>query len=65
MSEVLTETIEVEGLTAAVDREARLSLGSDHVWPEDEATVTVHIEVEPVPAEEDGESLPPASPIGQ
>lgn len=64
LSEVLTETIEVEGLTAPVDREARLSLGSDHVWPEDEATVTVRIEVEPEPVEEEPEAPAEPAPVG-
>ena len=64
LSEVLTETIEVEGLSAPVDREARLSLGSDHVWPEDEATVSVRIEVAPIPVEETEEGASLDAPVG-
>jgi len=49
LSEVATETIGVDGLTAPVERVVRLSPGRDHVWPEKRDTVTVRIDVEPVP----------------
>lgn len=48
MRDVMTETIDVRGLTAPVDREARLVLGG-HVWTEQPKPVTVHIDIEPVP----------------
>ena len=49
LTEVVTETIDVAGLAASVEREVRLSLGSDHVWREEQGTVTVRIEVEAEP----------------
>jgi YbbR domain-containing protein len=53
LSEVSTETIGVEGLTAPVERVVRLSPGRDHVWPEKRDTVTVRIDVEPIPEPKD------------
>ena len=52
LSEVATETIGVEGLSAPVERVVRLSPGRDHVWPEKRDTVTVRIEVEATPEPE-------------
>jgi hypothetical protein len=50
LSEVTTETIEVAGLTAPVERDVRLSLGnSEHVWPEETGSVKVRVEVAPIP----------------
>jgi YbbR domain-containing protein len=50
LTEVVTETIDVAGLAAPVERQVRLSLGSDHVWREEQGTVTVRIQVDPEPA---------------
>lgn len=53
LSEVTTETIEVAGLTASVERDVRLSLGnSEHVWPEETGSVQVRVEVAPIPQPE-------------
>jgi YbbR domain-containing protein len=49
LSEVVTETIEVTGIREPLEREVRLSLGSDHVWREDEGGVVVRVLVEPLP----------------
>ena len=50
LSEVTTETIEIAGLTAPIEREVRLSLGSsEHVWPEETGSVKVRVEVAPIP----------------
>jgi len=50
LSEVTTETIQMDELTSSLEREVRLSLGSnEHVWPEEEGSVTVRIEIAPVP----------------
>ena len=50
LSEVTTETIQVDGLSAPVEREVRLALGSnEHVWPEEEGSVTVRVEIAPIP----------------
>jgi YbbR domain-containing protein len=48
LSEVVTETIDVSGLEAPVERQVKLSLGSDHVWMEEDEPVTVRIGIEPV-----------------
>jgi YbbR domain-containing protein len=50
LSEVVTETIDVSGLEAPVERQVKLSLGSDHVWMEEDEPVTVRIGIEPVEA---------------
>lgn len=56
MREVMTETIDVRGLSGPLEREARLVLG-DHVWMDQPRTVTVRIrieaEAEPAEAEEE------------
>jgi YbbR domain-containing protein len=54
LSEVVTETLDVSGLEAAVERQVKLSLGSDHVWMEEDEPVTVRIGIEPVEPRGDG-----------
>jgi YbbR domain-containing protein len=54
LSEVVTETLDVSGLEAPVERQVKLSLGSDHVWMEEDNPVTVRIGIEPVEPQEDG-----------
>ena len=54
LSEVETETIDVNGLEAPLDREVKLSLGSDHVWMEEDEPVRVRIGIEPVEPPADG-----------
>ena len=53
LSEVVTETLDVSGLEASVEREVKLSLGSEHVWMEEDKPVTVRIGIEPVEPPED------------
>jgi len=53
LSEVVTETIEVTGIREPLEREVRLSLGSDHVWREDGGGVKVRIVVERLPGSEE------------
>ena len=48
LTEVVTETIELAGLNAPIDREVRLSLGGGHVWMEENRAVRVKIPIEPV-----------------
>jgi YbbR domain-containing protein len=48
LSEVATETIDVSGFTAPVERQVKLSLGSDHVWMEKNEPVTVRLQLEAV-----------------
>lgn len=60
LSEVVTETMAVAGLTESVEREARLSLGSEHVWMEKKVPVKVRIEIAPLPVtEEEQGNAPP------
>jgi YbbR domain-containing protein len=59
LTEVTTETIDVAGLSEPVEREVRLSLGVDHIWLEEDQTVTLRIQVDPIPdlvAEEGAEN---------
>ena len=49
MREAVTETVDVRGLTAPVEREVRLSL-ADHVWMEDPRPMRVRVRVEPLAA---------------
>ena len=51
LSEVVTETIDVSGLAAPVEREVKLSLGSDHVWMEENEPVTVRLQLEAIAGE--------------
>jgi YbbR domain-containing protein len=55
LSEVLTETIDVAGADAPLDRTVRVAPGGLHVWLDGEAQVRVHIDVVPIPE-------PPAPP---
>jgi YbbR domain-containing protein len=54
LAEVVTETIDVSGLEAPLERQVKLSLGSDHVWMEEDKPVTVRIGIEAVEPPEDG-----------
>ena len=54
LTEVVTEPIELEGLDEPTEREVKLSLGSDHVWMEEDKPITVRIAIEPVEAGMDG-----------
>jgi YbbR domain-containing protein len=59
LTEVLTETIEVAGLSESLEREVRLSLGMEHVWVEEDKPITLRIQVDPIPdlvAEEGAEN---------
>ncbi len=64
LSEVVTETIDVSGEDAPLEREVRLSLGSGHIWMEENQPVTVRIPIEAVelpevPGEAEGEGGSP------
>jgi len=48
LTEVVTETIEITGADAPIDREVRLSLGGGHVWMDESRPVRVKIPIEPV-----------------
>lgn len=49
LSEVMTETIDVAGLSETLEREVRLSLGVEHVWVEEEKPIKLRIRVDPIP----------------
>lgn len=52
LNEVLTETIDMTGAVAPVQRTVRPSLRGRHVWIEDGGEITVRVEVAPRPEEE-------------
>jgi YbbR domain-containing protein len=60
LSEVVTETIDVSGLAASVEREVKLSLGSDHVWMEEKGPVTVRLQLEAIAGDAAEEANPEA-----
>jgi len=49
LSEVMTETIDVAGLSELLEREVRLSLGVEHVWVEEDEPIKLRIRVDPIP----------------
>ncbi len=49
LSEVMTETIDVAGLSELLEREVRLSLGVEHVWVEEDEPIRLRIRVDPIP----------------
>ena len=51
---VVHDAFRAAPLAEPIEREARLSLGSEHVWMEENQPVTVRVHVEPlVPADEE------------
>jgi YbbR domain-containing protein len=58
-SEVMTETIDVDGLNEPLEREVRLSLGAGHIWVEEDNPVKLRIQVDPLasPEEEPEEGI--------
>ena len=58
LSEVVTETIDVNGLDKPAEREVKLSLGAGRVWMEESGSVKVKLQVDPAPPPE-----PPAPPV--
>ncbi len=59
--EVMTETIDVNGLNAPLEREVRLSLGVDQIWVDSDKPLKLRVNVEPIAAVP---SEPPAAPQG-
>jgi YbbR domain-containing protein len=49
LTEVMTETIDVAGLSESLERDVRLSLGVDHAWVEEDKPVKLRIRVDPIP----------------
>lgn len=58
LKEVVTEKIDIAGLTADAQKEARLVLGGGSIWPEDAAPIRVLVRIEPDP----GIEAPPPAP---
>jgi YbbR domain-containing protein len=56
LTDVATETIEVGGATAPIEKEVRVAPGPGHLWAEAPKVVTVRVVVEPVPP-------PPPAPV--
>lgn len=50
LSEVLTETIDVAGADAGLEKKVRAMSGGLHVWLDGDAMVTVRIAIVPIPA---------------
>jgi YbbR domain-containing protein len=49
LSEVMTETIDVTGATADVEKDVSIALSGSHVWLEQAQPVHVRVRLEPVP----------------
>jgi YbbR domain-containing protein len=49
LTEVATETIEVAGATAPIEKEVRVATGPGHLWAEAPNVVKVRVAVEPIP----------------
>ncbi len=58
MKEVVTEKIDIAGLTADTQKETRLVLGGGSVWPENDAPIKVLVRIEPDPGAERPTSEP-------
>jgi len=52
LSEVVTETIDMNGLDQPTEREVKLSLGAGRVWMEESGSVKVKLQIEPTPPPE-------------
>lgn len=48
LQEVMTEPIDVSQLQESAERDVTLSIGSDHVWIEEEQTITVRVPIVPL-----------------
>jgi len=49
LNEVVTETIDITGISKPLEKEVRLSLGGGLVWVEDSQPVKVKIQIDPIP----------------
>jgi YbbR domain-containing protein len=59
LNEVVTETVDITGLSKPLEKEVRLALGGGHVWMEDDRPVIVRVQVEPLPEPEAAEEQEP------
>lgn len=60
LSEVLTETIDVTGATADVEKEVPIAVTGSHVWLEEQRPVRVRVQIVPLPPEKPAASRAPA-----
>ena len=60
LSEVLTETIDVTGATADVEKDVPIALTGSHVWLEEQQPVRVRVRIEPAPPEKPAKGRAPA-----
>jgi hypothetical protein len=58
LKEVVTETIDISQLVESAEREVTLSIGSEHVWLEEEQTITVTVPIRPLVSPDDTASTP-------
>lgn len=59
LAEVATETIDVTGATAPIEKEVRIATGPGHVWADSPRAVKVRVAVELVPPEPPPPDPPP------
>jgi YbbR domain-containing protein len=52
LNEVVTEAIDISGLTESAQRDVRLVLGGGTVWAEDSTPLKVQVRIEPEPEPE-------------
>jgi len=52
LTEVVTETVDITGVTQPIEKEVRLSLRAGHVWMEENRPVVVKVDVRAVPLNE-------------
>jgi YbbR domain-containing protein len=65
LNEVMTETIDISGVTADVEKDVSIALTGSHVWLEQAQPVRVRIRLEPAAADGDGgRAKPPAAAQG-
>ena len=51
LSAVVTETVDVTGAEADLEKDVRLSLGASNVWLEEPTRIQVRVRIEPVPGD--------------
>jgi YbbR domain-containing protein len=57
LSEILTEPVDVSGLTESQQREVRPIIGGGTVWLEEDKPITLHIDIEPAPESEENAAI--------
>ncbi|MBW2269517.1 MAG: YbbR-like domain-containing protein [Deltaproteobacteria bacterium] len=62
LKEVVTETIDVSQLQETAERDVTLSIGSEHVWLEEEQTITVKVPILPLAPPDETAGSPPKRP---